>query len=106
MTRKYYPNNWRSIRDTPDRFFPGDLTYKDFEAWKIHGYLIPDSVTGMIRITDSKSGKIYEKIYSSEYGLRNQLRRCLDRNEAFVLCTDEGLFQRQVNDYPTDFHND
>ena len=106
MTRKYYPNNWKSIKDTPDNFFPGDLTYKDFESWKIHGYMIPDSVTGMLRITDSQTGKIYEKTYSSEHGLRKQLRRCFEKNEAFVLCTDEGLFQRSLNDYPTDFNDD
>ena len=30
MTRKYFPNNWRAIADSPDEFFP-NLSYEEFE---------------------------------------------------------------------------
>ena len=106
MTRKYFPNNWRAVKDTPDRHFP-PLSYEDFEDWKIHGYMIPDSITGMLRITSPITGKVQEKIYTSPYYCRKRIAQCIKNNEEFVLCTDEGLYQRTFSDnLPLDFNND
>lgn len=104
MTRKYFPNNWRAIADSPDEFFP-NLSYEEFESWKIHGYMIPDSVDSMMRITDPKTGRITEKIYSSHHHCRQRIKKAITNGEEFVLCTNEGLYHLKPNDLPLDFNN-
>ena len=49
--RKYYPNNWQAIKDTPAKWFP-PLEYDELEEWKIHGYVLPSSIFGIIRSED------------------------------------------------------
>ena len=53
MKKKYFPNNWRAIKDTPDKFFIS-MPYEQFTDWKIYGYDIPDSVYSIIRTMDDK----------------------------------------------------
>ena len=48
MKKKYFPNNWRAIKDSPDKYFPS-MPYEQFEDWKIYGYQIPASVFGLVR---------------------------------------------------------
>ena len=35
MKKKYFPNNWRAIKDTPDKHFMS-MPYEQFTDWKIH----------------------------------------------------------------------
>ena len=63
MKKKYFPNNWRVIKDTPDRYFPG-MPYEQFEDWKIYGYVLPSSVFSLVRTKD-KDGKVEEFTYNT-----------------------------------------
>ena len=69
---KYFPNNWKAYKDSPDEFFI-PLTYKDFFNWKVVGWVLPSSVACVIR--EEKDGKISEKIYSQSQSADNYLTK-------------------------------
>ena len=52
MKKKYFHNNWRAIKDTPDKFF-ASMPYEQFEDWKIYGYMLPSSCFALVRTKDS-----------------------------------------------------
>ena len=104
MRRKYFPNNWQAIKDCPDKFFL-PLTFEQFEEWKIHGYDIPDSVFGILRLEDKKTGKITEKYYSSPRHARNCLSKSIKENKSITLCTMEGIYHLSPHP-PIDFNNE
>jgi len=58
---KYFPNNWKAYKDSPDQFFI-PLTYNDFFNWKVMGWALPSSIECIIR--EETDGKITEKVYS------------------------------------------
>ena len=41
MKRRYYPNNWKLYKDSPDDMFI-DHTYDEFMSWKIDGWELPE----------------------------------------------------------------
>ena len=69
---KYFPNNWKAYKESPDEFFI-PLTYKDFFNWKVMGWVLPSSVACVIR--EEKDGKISEKIYSQSQSANNYLTK-------------------------------
>ena len=69
---KYFPNNWKAYKESPDEFFI-PLTYKDFFNWKVMGWVLPSSVACVIR--EEKNGKISEKIYSQSQSANNYLTK-------------------------------
>ena len=75
MKKKYFPNNWRAIKDTPDKFFMS-MPYEQFTDWKIHGYDIPDSVYSIIR-TQAKDGKVEEFYYSTQHHTKKRISKSI-----------------------------
>ena len=69
---KYFPNNWKAYKESPDEFFL-PITYKDFFNWKVMGWVLPSSVACVIR--EEKDGKISEKIYSQSQSANNYLTK-------------------------------
>ena len=74
MKRKYYPNNWDAIKQCPPHYFP-EMPYEEFKDWKIHGYQLPSSHFGIVRIEDMNTGKIVEHTYKSEYHTKEKLKK-------------------------------
>ena len=103
MKKKYFPNNWRAIKDTPSKFFTS-MPYEQFEDWKVYGYQIPDSVFAIIRMKD-KEGKYTEKFYNTERGAKNCISKCMQENKEIYMCTEEGMYHLKPDDLPTDFNN-
>ena len=103
MRKKYFPNNWRAIKDTPDKFFMS-MPYEQLENWKIYGYVIPDSVYALVRTKD-ESGKVEEFFYSTEYYTKKRINRCIKENKEIYLCTMEGMYHLKPSDLPFDFNN-
>ena len=103
MKKKYFPNNWRAIKDTPSQFFMS-MPYEQFEDWKIYGYQIPESVFAIIRMKD-KDGKYEEKYYNTEYGAKNCITKCMKENKEIYMCTMDGMYHLKPDDLPTDFNN-
>ena len=76
--RKYFPNNWKAYKESPDEFFL-PITYKDFFNWKVMGWVLPSSIACVIR--EEKDGKISERIYSQSQSADNYLtKQMLDKN--------------------------
>ena len=66
MKRKYYPNNWQAIKECPSHYFP-PMEYEEFAAWKIHGYQLPSSHYGIVRIENKDAGTVEEYTYKTEH---------------------------------------
>ena len=103
MKRKYFPNNWRAIKDTPSKNFMS-MPYDLFEDWKIYGYELPDSVFSIIRTTDDK-GKVEEYFYNTPYHTKKRISRSIKENKEIYLCTMEGMYHLKPEDLPIDFNN-
>ena len=95
--RKYYPNNWQAYKDMPDDCYES-ITYEQFEDWKIDGYLIPDSVSCIMRIQSPKTGKIKEVYYSKTRWAQKRVKRCMKENETFTLVSMDGTFHLSPSD--------
>ena len=79
---KYFPNNWKAYKESPDEFFI-PLTYKDFFNWKVMGWALPSSVACLIR--EEKDGKITEKVYSqSQSADRYLTKQMADRKNTTI----------------------
>ena len=109
---KYFPNNWKAYKESPDDFFI-PLTYKDFFNWKVMGWVLPSSVACVIR--EEKDGKISERIYSQSQSADNYLTKqmsdknnnttftIVDGNSVQVLRPNrKGDKYRQLPDDPND----
>jgi len=69
---KYFPNNWKAYKESPDEFFL-PIAYKDFFNWKVMGWVLPSSIACVIR--EERDGKISEKIYSQSRSANNYLTK-------------------------------
>jgi len=78
--RKYFPNNWKAIHDTPSENFQlpdGGLTFEEFMDWKIGGYEIPQSVAALVRAKDLNTGKIKEYVYKYRHAAQKKCRKLM-----------------------------
>ena len=89
---KYFPNNWKAYKESPDNFFI-PLTYKDFFNWKVMGWVLPSSVACVIR--EEKDGKISEKIYSQSHSANNYLTKQMSdkKNNTIYTIVDDKQVQ-------------
>ena len=89
---KYFPNNWKAYKESPDEFFI-PLTYKDFFNWKVMGWVLPSSVACVIR--EEKDGKISEKIYSQSQSANNYLTKQMSdkKNKTVYTIADQNQVQ-------------
>ena len=89
---KYFPNNWKAYKESPDEFFI-PITYKDFFNWKVMGWVLPSSVACVIR--EEKDGKISEKIYSQSQSADNYLTKQMSdkKNTAIYTIVDDKQVQ-------------
>jgi len=87
--KKYYPNNWKAYKDSPDDFFI-PLTYNDFYKWKIMGWALPSSIACIIR--EEKNGKISERVYSQSGAADKFLRKNMaGRQSSFTICDNHSV---------------
>mgnify|MGYP003335292547 FL=1 len=103
MKKKYFPNNWRAIKDTPSKFFTS-MPYEQFEDWKIYGYIIPDSVFSIIRTKDDK-GKVEEFFYNTPPHTKKRISKSIEEKKEISLCAMEGMYHLKPEDLPIDFNN-
>ena len=105
MKKKYFPNNWRAVKDTPDKFFKS-MPYVQLEDWKIYGYQIPASVFGLVRTKD-KDGKVEEFIYNTPHHCKKRISKSIKENKEIYLCTMEGMYHLMPEELlPIDFNNE
>lgn len=93
MTKKkrYYPNNWRAYKETPDDFF-FSIPYDEFFDWKVAGWELPSSVSCIIREHNQVTGKVKEYTYSRAGDAKNKCRAIMDIGESeFTVCTPDAV---------------
>ena len=87
--KKYYPNNWKAYKDSPDDFFI-PLSFNDFYQWKIMGWALPSSVACIIR--EERDGKISERVYSQSRAADKFLRKSMvGRESSFTICDNHSV---------------
>ena len=86
---KYFPNNWKAYKESPDNFFI-PLTYKDFFNWKVMGWVLPSSIACVIREED-QYGQISEKVYSQTAAAQKYLdSKTADKNMNTIFTIVDG----------------
>ncbi len=82
--RKYYPNNWKAIKNAPDVVFEPmeaiDVMDKD---WSFR-----PGTFGVIRAESIKTGKVTEFSYQGQVALHSKLQKILDTHR-ITIATDE-----------------
>ena len=105
MRRKYFPNNWQTIKDAPSDFFP-TMLYQEFEDWKIYGYELPSKYYGILRVRNPRNGVVKEYVYKSEYHAKRKIKEEIKKDKELTLCTMQGVWHLEANkDHPIDFNN-
>ena len=105
MKKKYFPNNWRAIKDTPDKYFP-PMPYEQFEDWKVYGYMLPASVFSLVRTKD-EDGKVEEFTYNTPHHTKKRISKSIKENKEIYLCTMEGMYHLMPDELlPIDFNNE
>ena len=101
--KKYYPNNWKAYKDSPDDFFI-PLSYNDFYQWKIMGWALPSSVACIIR--EEKNGKISERVYSQSRAADKFLRKSMvGRESSFTICDNHSVQKLYPKDIDSPFED-
>lgn len=80
---KYFPNNWKAIKDAPDEVFD-TCSWDDFNEWKIHNWQLPESVVCIIR-EECIDGLVREHVYQrKDAALRKLQSICMSGGIATV----------------------
>tara|TARA_B000000609_G_C24056697_1_gene284308 strand:+ start:233 stop:553 length:321 start_codon:yes stop_codon:yes gene_type:complete len=74
--KKYFPNNWKPIKDAPEEAFP-PIEFEDFMDWKIGGYEIPQDVACLLRVKNLDTGKVKEHVYQLRHAAKKKCRKLM-----------------------------
>ena len=86
---KYFPNNWKAYKESPDEFFL-PISYKDFFNWKVMGWALPSSIACVIR-EENEYGDISEKVYSQSAAAQKYLdSKTADKNMNTIFTIVDG----------------
>ena len=105
MKRKYFPNNWQAIKDSPDQYFMS-ISYDELEDWKVYGYELPSSVFSIVRTTNKDTGKVKEYSYQTERGTKQRIRLGMKANVEMYVCTNAGMYFLKPDELPFKAQND
>ena len=105
--KKYFPNNWKAYKDSPDDFFI-PMEYDYFFNWKVHGWELPSSVSCIIREEDLITGKISERVYSRRADAQKRLAKQMstDKPYSFVICDDESCHILEPGNLSEDYEDE
>ena len=86
---KYFPNNWKAYKESPDEFFL-PISFKDFFNWKVMGWALPSSIACVIR-EENEYGDISEKVYSQSAAAQKYLdSKTADKNMKTIFTIVDG----------------
>ena len=102
MSGKYYPNNWEAIQDAPDELFE-PCSVEEFWEWKLNGWMMPSSVSCIMRAEHKATGKIKEHTYKSPKSAVKKLVKYMDTGEYEVtICNHDSISLVGIRDDDTD----
>ena len=64
-------------------------TFEDIMDWKVGGWDLPSSVSCIIRVTDSETGRIKEYVYSNMKSAIKFCNKLMGEGHEFVIVDDE-----------------
>jgi len=79
--KKYFPNNWKAIHDTPSESFElpdGGITFEEFMDWKVGGYELPATHVAMLRVRNLDTGKVKEYVYKYRHAAIKKCRKLIN----------------------------
>ena len=89
--KKYYPNNWKEIKDAPDELFQMDegqpLSFEEFMLWKFGNWELNDDVNCIIRVHTKR--KVKEYVYSNKKWANKKIRKLLYDGNEFTVANRE-----------------
>ena len=88
--KKYFPNNWQAYKDADDSCFI-QHTYEEFVTWKLEGWELPSSVSCIIRVTDPKTKKVKEYVYSQPKAAMNFVGKLMAQGKEFTVVDEESV---------------
>ena len=88
--KKYFPNNWQAYKDADDSLFM-QHTYEELMEWKLAGWELPSSVCCIIRVTNSKNGKVKEYTYSKPKAAMSFVGKLMAQGHEFTVADDEQI---------------
>ena len=89
MTSKkpYYPNNWKKYKDAPDEIFQS-LPWEEFYDWRVCNWEFMDSVMAVIRVENTRTGKIKEHSYQRMKHATNKLQELMKDPDNVITIAD------------------
>ena len=97
--KKYYPNNWKQYKDSPDDMF-FSIPFDEFMSWKIAGWELPSSIACIIREDNRTTGKVTEHVYSTVGHGKRKARAIMAKGESeFTVCTPQAVHFMQPEEY-------
>ena len=99
--KKYFPNNWKPIKDAPEEAFE-PIGFDEFMDWKIGGYEIPDEIACIIREQNINTGKVKEYVYQYRHAAKKKARKLIMQDD-----TEVTIVQRDsVHFIPPKYYDD
>ena len=79
--RKYYPNNWKSIKSAPAEVFePCEAEFIIEKEW-----LFRPGAIGIVRAQDKKTGKVEEFSYKQEKSMNEKVYSLRDTHDLTIV---------------------
>ena len=96
MSGKYYPNNYDAIKQAPSEYFE-ECTVEDFFEWKVNGWMMPSSISCILRAQHINTGKIKEHVYKSPQRAVNRLVSYMESGQYEVTVCNHDSISLVVN---------
>lgn len=102
--KPYFPNNWQDYKDAPDDMYQRH-TFEEIMTWKVANWELPSSVDCIIRVSDTKTGKVKEHVYQRRGAAENKVRELLRTpGIEFTVCDHEQIHHLTMKELVDEWH--
>ena len=96
--KPYFDNNWEEYYNAPAEAFI-ELSYEDFFDHRVANWELPSSVKCIMRISNSKTKKVEEKIYRRVADVQRKLSELIkDPDLEITLCDHNSIHHLSTPD--------
>ena len=81
---KYFPNNWRQYKDSPDEMFIPHA-FDDIMEWKVYGWQLMPKVSAVMRVQDLETSKVKEYSYQRLNAIQNRCQKLKDSGKRYEI---------------------
>lgn len=86
--KPYFPNNWEYIAAAPAEVFK-PLPFEEFVEWRVHGWQIPEEHLCVIRVHNTKTGKIKERSYKQAKAANAFIKKIMQNPDNEITIADD-----------------